>query len=69
MKETKAEYLQIEKLHPFEGHPFKVADNEEMDQLVESIRHYQIFVFIITLFECTFKKGSHFGNATNSSLK
>ena len=37
MKETKAEYLQIEKLHPFEGHPFKVADNEEMDQLVESI--------------------------------
>ena len=38
MKETKAEHLQIEKLHPFEGHPFKVVDNEEMDQLVESIR-------------------------------
>ena len=38
MRETKAEYLRIEKLHPFEGHPFKVADNEEMDQLVESIR-------------------------------
>ena len=37
MKETKAETLQIKKLHPFEGHPFKVADNEEMDQLVESI--------------------------------
>ena len=37
MKETKTEYLQIEKLRPFEGHPFKVADNEEMDQLVESI--------------------------------
>ena len=37
MRETKAEYLHIEKLHPFEGHPFKVADNEEMDQLVESI--------------------------------
>ena len=37
MRETKAEYLQIEKLHPFEGHPFKVADNVEMDQLVESI--------------------------------
>ena len=32
MKETKAETLQIKKLHPF-----KVADNEEMDQLVESI--------------------------------
>ena len=38
MRETKAEYLRIEKLHPFDGHPFKVADNEEMDQLVESIR-------------------------------
>ena len=37
MRETKAEYLHIEKLHPFEGHPFKVADNEEMEQLVESI--------------------------------
>ena len=37
MKETKTEYLQIEKLRPFEGHPFKVADNEEMDQLVKSI--------------------------------
>ena len=37
MRETKTEYLQIEKLRPFEGHPFKVADNEEMDQLVESI--------------------------------
>ena len=37
MRETKTEYLRIEKLRPFEGHPFKVADNEEMDQLVESI--------------------------------
>ena len=38
MRETNAEYLQIEKLYPFEGHPFKVVDNEEMDLLVESIR-------------------------------
>ena len=37
MNKTKAERLPIEKLRPFEGHPFKVADNEEMDQLVESI--------------------------------
>ena len=37
MRETKAEYLPIEKLRPFEGHPFKVEDNEGMDQLVESI--------------------------------
>ena len=37
MKETRAEYLPIQKLRPFEGHPFKVADNEEMDQLVWSV--------------------------------
>ena len=28
MKETRAEYLPIEKLRPFEGHPFKVTDND-----------------------------------------
>ena len=27
----------MQKLHPFEGHPFKVIDDEEMDQLVFSI--------------------------------
>ena len=37
MKETRAEYLPIWKLRPFEGHPFKVTDNEEMDQLVWSV--------------------------------
>ena len=37
MKETRAEYLPIEKLKPFKGHPFKVTDNEEMDQLTWSI--------------------------------
>ena len=37
MKETQAVYLPIDKLKPFEGHPFNVNDNEEMDQLTESI--------------------------------
>jgi len=37
MKETRAEYLPVEKLRPFEGHPFKVTDNEEMNQLTWSI--------------------------------
>ena len=37
MKETKAEYLPIYKLQAFEEHPFKVTDDEEMDQLVWSI--------------------------------
>ena len=37
MKETRAEYLPINKLHPFEGHPFQVKDDDEMDQLVFSV--------------------------------
>ena len=37
MKETRAEHLPVDKLRPFEGHPFKVVDNEEMDQLTWSI--------------------------------
>ena len=30
--------LKIEQLRPFEGHPYKVQDNEEMAALSESIR-------------------------------
>ena len=37
MKQTKAEHLPIEKLRPFEGHPFQIRDDEEMDQLVWSV--------------------------------
>ena len=37
MNETSTQHLPLEQLHPFKGHPFKVLDNEEMDQLVESI--------------------------------
>ena len=36
MKNTKN--ILIEKLHAFENHPYKVQDNEEMEQLTESIR-------------------------------
>lgn len=31
--------ISIEKLHPFEGHPYKVLDNEEMETLTESIHN------------------------------
>ncbi len=36
MKSTKN--IAIEKLHPFETHPYKVQDNEEMEALAESIQ-------------------------------
>ena len=37
MKNTKKN-ISIEKLHPFENHPYKVQDNEEMERLAESIQ-------------------------------
>ena len=33
----RAEFLPIEKLRPFDGHPFQVKDDAEMDQLVFSV--------------------------------
>ena len=37
-KLTQAEYLPVDKLKPFEGHPFYVKDDNDMEQLTESIR-------------------------------
>ena len=50
MNKTRAEHLPIEKLRPFEGHPFKVADNEEMDQLVESIMAQGVLTPLVVRF-------------------
>ena len=47
MNKARAEHLPIEKLCPFEGHPFKVADNEEMDQLVESIMAHGVLTPLV----------------------
>ena len=47
MKETKAEYLPINKLRPFEGHPFYVKDDEEMEQLTESIIQQGVLIPLV----------------------
>ena len=31
--------IPVEKIHPFEGHPYKVLDNDEMNNLIESIQN------------------------------
>ena len=36
--DTQITQVPISKLHAFDGHPYKVLDNEEMDSLTESIR-------------------------------
>ena len=46
MKNTKKN-ISIEKLYPFENHPYKVQDNEEMDALVESIKAHGVVSPII----------------------
>ena len=46
MKNTKKN-ISIEKLHPFENHPYKVKDNEEMDALAESIKAHGVVSPII----------------------
>ena len=47
MNVTKAEYLPIDKLHPFEDHPFQVKDDDQMDQLVWSILSQGVMTPII----------------------
>ena len=40
-------YIEVEKLKPFENHPYKVKNDEEMDNLIESIREHGILSPII----------------------
>ena len=46
MKNTKKN-IDITKLHPFENHPYKVQDNEEMESLMISIRQHGVLSPII----------------------
>ncbi|MDY6308751.1 MAG: ParB/RepB/Spo0J family partition protein [Oribacterium sp.] len=36
--------VDLEKIHPFKNHPFKVVDDEEMEKTVESIKQYGVLV-------------------------
>ena len=39
-KLEKIQILPLSELHPFEGHPFQVRDDEEMDKMVDSVKEY-----------------------------
>lgn len=45
--EENANELEINKIHNFANHPFKVVDDEEMDDLVESIKKNGILVPVL----------------------
>lgn len=40
--EERVQELPLSELHPFEGHPFRVVDDEDMEKTVESIKEYGV---------------------------
>ena len=38
----KIQILPLSELHPFEGHPFQVRNDEEMDKMVDSVKEYGV---------------------------
>ena len=46
-KREKVRNIPLAELHPFRDHPFKVVDDEKMEETVESIREYGVLVPII----------------------
>lgn len=41
-KLEKIQILPLSELHPSEGHPFQVRDDEEMDKMVDSVKEYGV---------------------------
>lgn len=39
--------IEVEKIYAFEGHPFKVVDDEKMEELIESIRYNGVLTPVI----------------------
>lgn len=41
-RQERVQEIPLSELHPFEGHPFKVVDDEEMQKTVESVRDFGV---------------------------
>ena len=41
--------IDVDKLHDFSNHPFKVSDDEKMEELTESIRGKEAYFFLYWL--------------------
>ena len=46
-KQEKVRNIPLTELHPFRDHPFKVVDDDKMQETVESIREYGVLVPIV----------------------
>lgn len=42
--ENQIKDVALSELHPFKNHPFKVIDDEKMEEMVESVKQYGILV-------------------------
>lgn len=40
--ENQIKDVALSELHPFKNHPFKVIDDEKMDEMVESVKQYYL---------------------------
>ena len=50
VNEESAMEIEISKIHPFKNHPFKVLDDEKMQELVESVKINGVLAFIAMKF-------------------
>ena len=41
-QQERVQEIPLSELHPFEGHPFRVVDDEEMEKTVESVRDFGV---------------------------
>ena len=44
VNEESAMEIEISKIHPFKNHPFKVLDDEKMQETVESIKEHGVLM-------------------------
>ena len=50
VNEESAMEIEISKIHPFKNHPFKVLDDEKMQDLVESVRINGVLTPVLLIF-------------------
>lgn len=41
-RQERVQEIPLSELHPFEGHPFRVVDDEEMEKTIESVKEYGV---------------------------
>ena len=46
-QQERVQQIPLSELHPFEGHPFRVVDDEEMQKTVESVKQYGVLTSAI----------------------